>query len=317
MTRVPALLAALALAGLAACAAVPDRSALIAPYTRELASAETYPVPYTALHRHGGRHLGFVAAEHTVDPASATMQAIRAAFAEVRPAAVIIEGFPTDMGENPAVIAEIVEAADEPDADAYARGEAGYAARLAMEAGVPFLGGEPSEAEQTRRLIAQGFDARDIFFTDLLKLLPQSIRGGEISGTDDPRFEPVFARWTISLSMERDDPPRISLEEFADWYVRQFGVDYRLDARFAERADPAADTLVGRIVRAQSLIRDRHLYGAIMDTLKRRKRVLVVYGGTHRVALAEALSASLGPPEVRVTAPSAPPGTVAVTAAAP
>ena len=317
MTRVRALLAALVLAGLAACASV-DRAALVAPYTTELAlSAEPYPFPYTAVHRKGARRLGFVAAAHTVDPASPTMQAIRAAFVDVRPAAVIVEGFPTEMGENPSVITEIVATGDQPDADPYARGEAAYAARLAMDAGVPFLGGEPTEAEQTRVLLAQGFDARDIFFTDLLKVLPQSIRGGEISGPDDSRFENVFARWTISLAIERDDAPEITIDEFEAWYLAQFGVDYRIDARFAERANPGAEDLVGRILRAQSLIRDRHLYGTIMNTLKRRERVLVVYGGSHRTSLARALTASLGPAELRLSPPAAPLGAVAAGALAP
>jgi hypothetical protein len=319
MTRVPALLAALALAGLAACASTPgDRSALIAPYTTELAlHAEPYPFPYTAVHQRGGRKLGFVAATHTVDPASPTMQAIRQAFDRVRPAAVIVEGFPTEMGENPEAIAEIVAAADQPDADPYARGEAAFAARLAMDAGVPFLGGEPTEAVQTRALRAQGFGDRDIFFTDLLKVLPQSIRGGEVSGPADPGFANIFSRWTVSLAIERDDAPEITLDEFAAWYLGQYGLDYRVDARFAERADPSAETLVGRILRAQSLIRDRHLYGAILDTLKRRGRVLVVYGGSHRTSLAKALTASLGPAELHL-GPAAPPlGAVAAGVVAP
>jgi len=245
------------------------------------------------------------------------MRAIREAFEEVRPAAVIVEGFPTEMGENPSVITEIVVTGDTPDADPYARGEAAYAARLAMGAGVPFLGGEPTEADQTRALIAQGFDARDIFFTDLLKVLPQSIRGGEISGPDDPRFDAVFGRWTVSLAIERDDAPEITLDEFERWYLAQFGLDYRVDARFVDRANPGAETLVGRILRAQSLIRDRHLYGTIMDALKRRGRVLVVYGGSHRTSLAQALTASLGPPELRLSPGAAPLGTVAAGAMAP
>ena len=319
MTRVHGLFAAIALAGLSACATAPaDRSALIAPYTTELAqTAEPFPFPYTAVHRHGGRKLGFVAATHTVDPASPTMQAIREAFDHVQPAAVIIEGFPTEMGENPDVIVDIVSGGEQPDADPYARGEAAYAARLAMNAGVPFVGGEPTEAEQTRALMAQGYDARDIFFTDILKVLPQSIRGGEVSGPDDPRFPGVFNRWTVSLAIEREDAPKITLADFERWYLAQYGVDYRVDARFVDRADPSAETLVGRILRSQSLIRDRHLYRAIMNTLKRRGRVLVVYGGSHRTALAGALSASLGPAELKLSPAAAPLGTIAAGVVAP
>ena len=302
MRRILACLAAIGLAALGACATGPGAGArLIAPYTAELArSTEPYAFPYTALHARGERRLAFVAATHTIDPASTTMRAIWNAYSDLQPAAVIIEGFPTELGENPRPIVELIEDAGAPDADPYSRGEAAYAARLAMDTKVPFMGGEPTEAEQTRALRAQGFSARDIFFTDLLKVLPQSIRGGEISGPEDSRFEDVFARWTVSLSIERDDPPRFRFEDFERWYLQQYGVDYRIDARFADRADPAADTLVGRILRAQSLIRDRHLYRTILDQLDKRGRVLVVYGGTHRTALAGALNAALGPAELRL-----------------
>jgi hypothetical protein len=294
MARVSAVLLLALTLGLSACASPRTGTALVETYSAELARS-SQPFPYIALHEQRGRRLGFVAADHTIDPASATMAAIRQAFEEVRPAKVIIEGFPTEMGESPGAIRDIVEEAHLPEGEPYGRGEAGYAARLAMAAGVPFIGGEPTESVQTQALLTQGFSARDIFFTDMLKLLPQSIRGGEISGPDDARFEDVFARWTVSLAIERENPPRLNLDDFAEWYLDQYGVDYRIDARFEHRADPNAEGVVGRILRAQGLVRDRHLYGVIMEAVKKRERVLVVYGGTHHATLAPALTAALGP----------------------
>ncbi len=198
---------AASVAGCATTAGEPVRT--VEAYSAGLAqSVEPLSYPYTALHERGGRKLAFVAAAHSVDPQSPTHLAVRDAFEQVRPAAVIIEGFPTELGETPKVIAAIAAERDEPDAQPYARGEAGYAASLALAAGVPFLGGEPTEQNQTAGLIAQGFDALDIFHTDLLKMLVASVNGGEITGPADPRFDEVFARWTVSLSIASLCPRR-------------------------------------------------------------------------------------------------------------
>ena len=121
------------------------------------------------------------------------------------------------MGENPSSIVALARRTADPTAEPYARGEAGYAASLALASGVPFMGGEPTERDQTAALIAQGFSPVDIFNTDLLKVLPQSIRGGEFASLDDPAFERVFRRWARSLAAERDDPPRVTLDDFARW----------------------------------------------------------------------------------------------------
>lgn len=297
--RFPAVLALALAASLAACATPARRVVEAQTYSAAAADAvEPLTYPYVALHERAGRRLAFVAAAHSQERDGPTQRSVRAAFDRVRPAVVIVEGVPSSLGENPADVVALARRTDDPAAEPYARGEAGYAASLALGAGVPFVGGEPTEALQARALAAQGFDPLDVFHADLLALLGQSIRGGEITGPDDPAFDAAFGRWTVSLSIERDDPPRISYEGFADWYRAQYGVDYRSDPLFAARADPGADSLVGRIVQARSLLRDRHLLGVILRAVERYKRVLVVYGGTHRTALARALTAELGPAAV-------------------
>lgn len=301
--RTPILLL-LAGALLAGCAGTAPRPSLVQPYSAHLAAVvEPAEYPYVAEHRRGGLRLAFVAAAHSSTPGSATHLQVRRAFDRVRPAAVIIEGVPSSWGENPEAIVELARMTDDPMAEPYARGEAGYAASLALEAGVPFIGGEPSERDQTAALIAQGFSPLDVFYTDILKLLPQSLRGGEITALGDASFGRAFARWATSLALEREDAPDVDLDGFARWYQIEYGVDYRTDAEFDRRADPGADTIVGRILRAQGLIRDRHLLELILRTVRQRERVLVVYGGTHRTTLARALSRELGPAVVWADTP--------------
>ena len=281
---------------LAGCATAVRPTTLVETYSDQLVeTGEPANYPYVAEHARRGARLAFVAAAHSADRGSPTHQQVRRAFEHLKPTAVIIEGIPSEWGENPLPIVELARSTDDPAAEPYARGEAGYAASLALNAGVPFLGGEPTERDQTAALVAQGFSPVDIFNTDLLKVLPQSIRGGEITELGDESFQRVFRRWAVSLASERDDPPRVHLDDFTRWYQVQYGVDYRGDPLFDKRADPGADTTAGAILRAQALVRDRHLLGVILDTLKTRQRVLVVYGGTHRTTLARALSRELGP----------------------
>jgi hypothetical protein len=282
---------------LTGCAAGPSGlSGLVEPYRADLAgAAEPAAYPYVAEHVRGGRRLAFVAAAHSVERGSATHQDVRRAFDHVKPTAVIIEGIPSSWGQNPEMVVELARMTDDPAAEPYARGEAGYTASLALQAGVPFQGGEPTERERTAALIRQGFDPLDVLHTDLLGALAQAIQGGQLSGPADPRFDEVFGLRTVSLSMERADPPRITYEGFADWYRAQFGTDYRTDPQFTARFDPTTDNLVGRILRAQSQIRDRHLLRVILDAVERHERVLVVYGGTHRTTLARPLARALGP----------------------
>ena len=304
------VLTALAAGLLASCATPAARITAAQPYLTAVSTAqEPLTYPYTAVH---GRRLAFVAAEHSSDPGSATHRAVRDAFERVRPSAVIIEGFPTELGENPRPIVALARTSDRPEAEPYARGEAGYAARLAVDAGVPFVGGEPSEDDLTDALIAQGFDPVDILLTDVLALLPQSIRGGQITGPDDPAFEDVFRDRVVARAMERNNAPRVNLDDFARWYQAQYGVDYRTDPEFQARPDPGKDTTVGRILRAQSLLRDRHLLALILRKVRERGRVLVVYGGTHRTALAGALNTALGPATV---IQAGPPGLTTIGAA--
>ncbi|MBW3558713.1 MAG: hypothetical protein KY449_02930 [Proteobacteria bacterium] len=292
-TPIVLLLAGAVLAG---CAAPAARTGPVPLYTRQLAATvEPGQYPYVAEHSRNGRRLAFVAAAHSSTPGSPTHLEVRRAFERIRPAAVIIEGIPSSWGENPAPIVELARMTDDPGAEPYARGEAGYAASLALASGVPFMGGEPTERDQTTALIAQGFSPLDIFYTDLIKLLPQSIRGGEITALGDVSFERAFAHWTTSLALERNDAPDVDLDGFARWYQVQYGLDYRTDPLFDRRADPGAETLPGRILQAQALIRDQHLLDLILRTVRKRDRVLVVYGGTHRATLAQALSRELGP----------------------
>jgi hypothetical protein len=91
--------------------------------------------PFTATYRKGGQKLVFLAAKHVFSTNDGTFRAIDSAFAAGFPAMVIMEGFPTAWGENPASIVQEAQGRAAPGATDYARGEAMYAASVALSRG--------------------------------------------------------------------------------------------------------------------------------------------------------------------------------------
>jgi hypothetical protein len=94
----------------------------------------------------------FVGAHHAFRPDSPTMRAVDEGFAEIRPLVVILEGFPTAMGENPPPLIAEVRRYGTAGADEYVRGEGAYAGSIALAKSIPFIGGEPTLEEQTQVL---------------------------------------------------------------------------------------------------------------------------------------------------------------------
>jgi hypothetical protein len=121
-------------------------------------------VPFVASYQHGAERLVFVGVRHAFQSNDPTMLAVAAGFSEIHPGIVIVEGFPTAMGENPAPLVAEARRYGAPDASEFDRGEAMYAASLALEKGIPFLGGEPSQEEEMQVLKAKGFTDSDISF---------------------------------------------------------------------------------------------------------------------------------------------------------
>lgn len=285
-------------AGCASLAPVAGDPALVDPYAPEREAA-LYPVepPFLAVFERGGRTLGFVTAVHTTERNSRTFSAIRQGLERVRPAALVLEGFPAAWGDNPAKIVEDTRRMTAADADSWERGEGVYAASLAVARGVPFRGGELTDAELHRALTAEGFATDDVFFTSLLGPLAQDLRAKTFAGPADPRFEPAFDGWAGPIAKDIGRKPP-SLSEFEGWYVKTFGISLEKDPRWSERGGPGERELPGRIGRASNLLRDRRLFELSLRMLNERRRVLVVYGGSHLSSLWRALEGALERPRI-------------------
>jgi hypothetical protein len=114
-------------------------------------------VPFVASYRKGTERLIFVGAHHAFQPNDPTMRAVEAGFDQFQPEVVILEGFPTAWGENPPPLVADAHRYGTAGADEFARSEGIYAASIALERAVPFIGGEPTREEQNQVLKAKGF----------------------------------------------------------------------------------------------------------------------------------------------------------------
>jgi hypothetical protein len=260
-------------------------------------------ISFVARYRKGTQRLVFVGAHHAFRPNAPTVQAVDEGFAEVQPNVVIVEGFPTAMGENPPPLVAEAHRYGAPDADEFARGEPMYAASIALMRGISFLGGEPTREEELQVLKVKGFTDADIAFSGLLGALSQALRSGDISDTSPGSLVKIYPRLVQELKLPLDhggwnlDAP--SLDEFTQRYRDIYGVDLVGDHEFPLRIDVGDTTRHGQQSRVDMMTRDRHLLGLIEQQLAERHSVLVVYGGSHWATLSRALRERMGKPQVR------------------
>lgn len=254
--------------------------------------------PFVASYEKGDRVLVFVAARHEFDPESPTFRAVDAGFEAAKPGVVIVEGFPTQMGENPAPLVEQAGQVGTGAGNDFTRSEATYAISKALTRNIPFFGGEPTRAEQVAALGRKGFDPTDIAFSYLLGGLAQSVRSKTLTGTSDPKLAAEFARYEGAFKDQYQLKP-LSWEEFKARYRATLGVELTQDRDITTRSDPGTGSIVARLNRADMITRDEHLLGTIESQLATRKRVLVIYGSSHWTTLAQALEKRLGKPAIK------------------
>ena len=261
-------------------------------------------VSFVASYRKGTERLVFIGVHHDFQPNSPTMKAVKAGFAHFQPKLVILEGFPTAMGENPPQLVAVARRYGTAGADEYARSEGAYAGSVALAMGVPFIGGEPTREEQTQVLKAKGFTDADLAFSGLLGAYSQALRSGDMPDMSAESLAKIYPR----LAEELKAPPSRggwnldapALEEFRERYQTMYGVSLVGDEQFSLRIDVVNDTTRhGQQGRVDMMTRDRHLLGLIEQQLTERQRVLVVYGGSHWATLSAALEKRLGRPKVR------------------
>jgi hypothetical protein len=260
-------------------------------------------VPFVAIYRNGIERLVFAASHHAFQTADPTMRAVEFGFNRIQAKVVILEGFPTAMGESPPQLVAEVHRYGTRDADEYSRGEGAYAGSLALARGIPFIGGEPTRAEQYEVLKAKGFTDADLAFNGLVGAYSQALRSGDMPDLTAGSVAKIYPTLADGIQAPASrgglnlDAP--SLAEFQDRYKELYGVDIVGDGEFPARIDGVNDvTRNGEQSRVNMMTRDRHLLGLIEKQLSEKHSVLVVYGGSHWATLSAALQARMGRPKI-------------------
>jgi hypothetical protein len=252
--------------------------------------------PVLAMYRNHGREFAFAGVVHSSDSASPTFQMIERAFTTVRPKAVLLEGFPTSWGANPARVMKKIAAAT-PDSS-YEIGEDMYAARLASESGAAVWGSEPDDAELASGLRRLGFKDRDIFFASMFGPLAQDLEAKVFKGPDDPAFAPAYAKWAMENAKAYDPSAPTDATAFEQWFRQTYGHALTDDPQWFTRGGPGQKGIAGAIGRASNRIRDQHMFVTAMRLLGSDQRVLLVAGRSHLSSQWRAWQAALGTPKI-------------------
>ena len=244
---------------------------------------EPFSFPYVAVYKDGCKELRFVASHHGSD--KNTFQLIENEFEHHSPECVVLEGIVTKEGFSPRVHIERMK-----DRHLAERSEGGYAMKWALEKGIPFIGGEPSNGQLLQRILEEGYTTRDLQGFEILR----TIAGGPGIITDGPpSIQDILRSWKDNYHIQDESLVMTTEEEFHQWYEYRYGKKYIRKKIGREENSPFADALV----KAHGKIRDANIVGTIATMLAKYDKVLVIYGAGHRMQLDRVLQDMLGKPE--------------------
>jgi hypothetical protein len=291
----------------------PDLS-LIRDYTRE--AANVWRAVAVTHFQQDNKNLYYINAHHVTNTNNATCETVRKAILAFEPQLVIIEGLPTQCGISPAGYLDYLHAEEVPRN--FPAGEISYAAFLASQKGIPFVGGEPSDEDTFANMEAEGYSIQDVMAFYLVRSIPQYRQHGQI--INEVTFD------AFATEFLRDDgnfghvapSQRLTLQEFKAWFESHSRASQTLltitPEDFAPYASEDADYLQ-RLNRALTLIRERHLNALIGNALSDHDKVLVVYGDGHLFQSSRVFEQMLGPGKTSVLCDrQSPPDVAAKTA---
>ncbi len=245
--------------------------------------------PYFAHYRKGDLELVFIAARHEPRMGSPTHRLIESVIQGFAPACVITEGLGSNAGFSPEGLLR----------DARRMKASGnlpeplYAALLAADHGIPFIGGEPPPSVTTQALLAEGSDEDALGFL-VVRHLGQ-VRREEPAAELDQKVRHILPRMRQRFALGT----WMSLQGFKSWYKKTTGRDFCAANIDPEDVAPLKTQNAGLLRRmgiAVMLARERHLITLEARLLGEHRRVLVIYGSGHLVYEDAILKDMLGSP---------------------
>ncbi len=255
--------------------------------------------PSTAVYAGCGKQLVYVAAVHSNEADGKTFVAVRQAFERHRPRHVVLEGFPSSMGVNPAPLIEHSAKVTGTPGDA----EPYLSVRTAQLQGASFSGGESDDSDILASVQPKGMSTRDLFAIYVLRQVEQWVREARIASHRDPALDGLIRDYARSFATDAkveiaDIAPVATLAGFRSWYSSVNGLDYMQGYRPEDAwpVTPETNRPTNKLIVTISDARDTHILGEISKALSLHDVVLVVYGASHHDIQAPALQAAFGKP---------------------
>ena len=260
---------------------------LIRDYAPELErEAPLKAKPYIAHFHRDGKDLYYIAAFHHRGPETDTFKAIRAAMAHAKPQVVVMEGLPTSLGFSPVSHQQYIKdhaaknfaECDEPE----------YLAYQAMQAGIPYIGGEPDDAQIVAQMAKKGYSDKDVMAFYLLRMMPHWVENHEISpenfdakAQDYLNTQAYYLDNNIPIPVEK----RLTVAEFKAWYEahndRPGRTYFELNSQNLAPVRSQHASYFERMSADIGEVREQHLDTVIAELSAQHDRVLVAYGQGH------------------------------------
>jgi len=289
----PIIVPAVFLVGISGCVSAPTLDAnKIRAWSKSLESEYPERNAVIAHYQKGGFEVFYLAAQHTVDLGSDTLNLVAELFKRFEFNVLLIEPFPYSYGESPQWFVDDAEKGK--NNKFIPGGESSLAAILASQKNIPFFGGEPSHKDMYLGLKDRGYSDEDIFGFYVVRQIPSWIRDKEDTEGLLERKAPQFLSFYYQAF---DSATRPTLPDITKWYRTKLGRELGPDVSNEEVA-PLSDgnLLTQKISSDVGNIRDHFTLALIEKMLKEHKRIAVIYGASHFVTLRKSLDSGLGTP---------------------
>lgn len=239
-------------------------------------------IPFVAKYTDGDRELFFIAAEHGVVANNPTIPFIDKMIQTEKPGAVILEGFWGTPSHN------ILQKTRECTQNKFVNcSEVIYSAAKALEAGIPFVGGDATQEDVLKKLKAQKFSDRDISAFFVLRQMTQ--------WKDEGLFKKASLSKLIDDFFKSFDPKNVKAlteAEVRHWYREHYARE--LDPIALERnivrpqKSPNAPILQ-RMAFEIDKAREPQILSTIGEKLEAHKKVLIIFGSGHQAKNSSAI----------------------------
>lgn len=273
----------------------PDLLGLIHGYGHPEDEGQEIPVGITRFQM-GKKILDFVTAQHTGNLQDSTHRTVKEAITTRNPQVVITEGHATDMSDEvrsgiiqwtKGEVEKVRENNNIQNPNMYIP-EAGYAAYLAKECGIPSVGGEISGNEFLTKMQSHGYSLEDVLADSFMRQIETLPLKDRLTMTEEEfmtnHMERLLAKANQRVNPQRlDNIEPLTIDQFKQWYIT-----HPLSGNRSFRSINHEDFVprqqgefTQKMACASGLVRDEHIAELFNELFKQNDHVAIVYGAGH------------------------------------